>query len=271
MAKRAKAKGGVKRGSAKTARKTSSAPNKKVKARKKKATAKKTSARKTGGKTRAAKRAVPAASGRKKAAPTKNKSTTKKKSAAKKKSAVTSAPKTKKRLARAAAATKRGPAKKTSGRTKLSVSPPGPPAGSQDPIQSPQERPLPKTHLSDEELHEFRQLLLARRHELAGDVTNLSRGAKNTKAETGSDHSAMPIHMADLGTDNWEHEFTLGLIANEQNRIREIDDALVRIDDKTYGICLGTRKRISRARLRAKPWAKYCIDYARAREEGRAR
>ncbi len=80
----------------------------------------------------------------------------------------------------------------------------------------------------------------------------------------------MPIHMADLGSDNWEHEFTLGLIANEQNRIREIDDALVRIENRSYGVCVATRKRIRKARLRAKPWAKYCIDYAKAREEGRA-
>ena len=80
----------------------------------------------------------------------------------------------------------------------------------------------------------------------------------------------MPIHMADLGTDNWEQEFTLGLIANERDRIRDIDEALARIENKTYGICIATRKRISRARLRAKPWAKYCIEYARALEEGRA-
>ncbi|UCC28832.1 MAG: TraR/DksA C4-type zinc finger protein [Phycisphaerales bacterium] len=80
----------------------------------------------------------------------------------------------------------------------------------------------------------------------------------------------MPIHMADLGSDNWEKEFTLGLIASEQALVREIDEALERIENKTYGICLATRKRISKARLRAKPWAKYCIEYARAREEGRA-
>ena len=129
---------------------------------------------------------------------------------------------------------------------------------------------LPKTYLTDEDLERFKELLLAKRRELAGDVTNLSREVSNEKAQTGSDHSAMPIHMADLGTDNWEQEFTLGLIANERDRIRDIDEALARIENKTYGICIATRKRISRARLRAKPWAKYCIEYARALEEGRA-
>ena len=80
----------------------------------------------------------------------------------------------------------------------------------------------------------------------------------------------MPIHMADLGTDAWEQDFTLGLIANEKALVREIDEALERIADKTYGICVATDQPITRERLRAKPWAKYCIEYARLREEGRA-
>ncbi len=78
------------------------------------------------------------------------------------------------------------------------------------------------------------------------------------------------MHMADVGTDNWEQEFTFGLIENEQDRIREIDAALKRIQNKTYGVCQATHVPISLARLEAKPWAKYCIEYARAREEGRA-
>ena len=164
---------------------------------------------------------------------------------------------------------KRG-APKRSASISSSRSRPIQPAASEQDTQAPQEPALPKTYLSDEELLTFRDLLLDRRRELAGDVTNLSHEVINRKAQAGSAHSAMPIHMADLGTDNWEQEFTLGLIANERDRIRDIDEALARIDNKTYGICLATHKRISRARLRAKPWAKYCIEYARAREEGRA-
>jgi len=127
-----------------------------------------------------------------------------------------------------------------------------------------------KTYLTAKELREFRDLLMAKRAELTGDMTHLTDGMSNRKGENGGQQSSMPIHMADLGSDNWEYEFTLGLIANERQRIREIDEALARIDDKTYGICVATNKQITKARLRAKPWAKYCIDYARAREEGRA-
>ena len=145
-------------------------------------------------------------------------------------------------------------------------------ATAQDPIQFPElDRRVPKTHLKAKELREYRTLLRNKRAELAGDVQHLSTEVSNRSSDgSGGDHSAMPIHMADLGTDNWEKEFTMGLIANERDRIRDIDEALERIDAKTYGTCLATHRPISTARLRAKPWAKYCIDFARAREEGRA-
>lgn len=129
---------------------------------------------------------------------------------------------------------------------------------------------LPKTKLTDKQLEEFKNLLLAKRRELTGDVRNLTQDALGRNRQDASgDLSSMPIHMADLGSDNWEQEFTLGLIANEQQLVREIDQALARIEDRTYGICMGTGKPIKLARLRAKPWAKYCIEYARQRELGR--
>ncbi len=131
--------------------------------------------------------------------------------------------------------------------------------------------PLPKTRLSSAQLQEFRQLLLDKRQELVGDVDNLTNEAlRRSRSEAAGDLSSMPIHMADIGSDNWEQEFTLGLINNERTLLKEIDDALHRIDDRTYGVCMATHKPITIARLRAKPWAKYTIEYARLREQGRA-
>jgi DnaK suppressor protein len=127
-----------------------------------------------------------------------------------------------------------------------------------------------KTRLTAKQLREFKQLLLQKRAELAGDVTHLADEVVNRTGRGPNEHTSMPIHMADVGSDNWEKEFTLGLIASEHALIREIDEALARISNRTYGVCLATHKNISVARLRAKPWAKYCIEYARARDEGRA-
>jgi RNA polymerase-binding protein DksA len=134
------------------------------------------------------------------------------------------------------------------------------------------DQPLPKSQLSRKELGEFRQLLLAKRAELLGDVTNLTNEAlKRNRQEASGDLSNMPIHMADIGTDNWEQEFTIGLLEQEKSILREIDEALERIDNGTYGICLATHKPISLARLRATPWAKYSIQYARMKERERYR
>jgi len=91
---------------------------------------------------------------------------------------------------------------------------------------------------------------------------------RKTRQSSTGDLSNMPIHMADLGSDNFEQEFTLGLIESERQILREIDEALARIENGTYGICLATGRPISKARLKAKPWAKYCIEYAKRLERG---
>ena len=129
---------------------------------------------------------------------------------------------------------------------------------------------MPKTRLSDAHLNNFRQMLLAKRAELLGDVQNLAADAlRRNRRDASGDLSSMPIHMADIGSDNWEQEFTLGLIANERELVREIDEALARIESRTYGVCQATHKPITLARLRAKPWARYTIEHARQREAGR--
>jgi DnaK suppressor protein len=124
--------------------------------------------------------------------------------------------------------------------------------------------------LNQRDLEMFKQMLLEKRAELVGDVNTLHGEAsrRNQRDATGN-LSSMPIHMADLGTDNYELEFTLGLIEGERAVIREIDEALERIDNGTYGICAATGKAIGKARLKAKPWAKFSYEYTLAQEQGR--
>lgn len=120
-----------------------------------------------------------------------------------------------------------------------------------------------KTRLDKKGLDEFRQMLLEKRRTLRSDLSEMEGEATS---RSGGNLSSMPTHMADMGTDNFEHEFTLGLLESEQALLREIDAALQRIDDRTYGVCLGTGEHIPKARLRAKPWAKYTVDFARKLE-----
>jgi RNA polymerase-binding protein DksA len=123
--------------------------------------------------------------------------------------------------------------------------------------------------MSAAEAKHFRELLLQKRREILKNVTEFEDEAlRKSRLDATGDLSCMPIHMADLGTDNYEQEFALGLMDSERKLLREIDRALGRIEKKTYGICEGTGKPIPKARLEAQPWARYCVEYARMLEQG---
>ncbi len=119
--------------------------------------------------------------------------------------------------------------------------------------------------LKSAEIRKFKQLLLAKRNEILGNVISME---DETLRKLRSDLSNMPIHMADIGTDNFDQEFTLGLMDSERKLIKEIDEALQRIEDGTYGICEGSGEPIPKARLEAIPWARYCVEYASLLEKG---
>ncbi len=130
-------------------------------------------------------------------------------------------------------------------------------------------RPLRKSPLSKSELEEFRKMLLEKRRAILGDMTGMEAETfRSNRQDRSGDLSNIPIHPADVGTDNFEQEFTLGLLESERTLLREIDEALERIKQGTYGVCVGTGQPIDKARLRARPWAKYCIEYARLLEKG---
>ncbi len=103
--------------------------------------------------------------------------------------------------------------------------------------------------------------------EIVGDMSSMEREALRS---SGSNLSNLPLHMADMGTDNYEQEFTLGLMEKDRKLLRDLNDGLAKIQNGTFGICEGTGKPISKARLEAQPWARYSIEYAR-KLEGRLR
>jgi DnaK suppressor protein len=130
----------------------------------------------------------------------------------------------------------------------------------------------PKTRLSAADLEHYRQLLLQKRKEILGNVSEIEGEAlRKSRLDASGDLSSMPIHMADLGTDNFEQEFSLELMDSERRLLTQIEEALARISAGTYGICEGTGKPISKARLEAQPWARYSVEYAKMIEQGRVR
>ena len=114
------------------------------------------------------------------------------------------------------------------------------------------------------ELDSYRDLLVSLRSRLNGDVTHLADEAlRSTGGEASGSLSNAPLHMADLGTDNFEQEFTLGLMQNQAQALKEIDDALERVRRGTFGRCEECHKEVPRARLRALPYTRHCVDCAR--------
>ena len=121
-----------------------------------------------------------------------------------------------------------------------------------------------KTRLSAKELNEYKQILLEARAELIARVTGLEDEALRS---SGGNLSNMPLHMADIGTDTFDQDLAIGMAETERELLREIDEALDRVVAKTYGVCQLTGKPIPKARLDAKPWAKYTVEAARQIEK----
>jgi DnaK suppressor protein len=114
----------------------------------------------------------------------------------------------------------------------------------------------------------YRERLLKLRGRLRGDVTTLADAAlKKTRAQAAGDLSSMPIHMADMGTDNFEQEFTLSLMQAEGGTLELIEAALERIEDGVYGSCDECSGLIKKSRLNAIPYTSLCIKCAEQFEQ----
>lgn len=127
--------------------------------------------------------------------------------------------------------------------------------------------------LNENEIGTYRQLLLAIRARLRGEMEQLTSEALD-RADIGME-SRSPTHMADMGTDSFEQDFTLRFAESDAVVIEEINDALDRIKQGTYGLCeqclsdgkSANKASIAKTRLKAIPYTRYCIECERKREE----
>jgi DnaK suppressor protein len=126
--------------------------------------------------------------------------------------------------------------------------------------------------LKKTELAEFRSALLLLQARIRGDVQQLTREALDRNESGGESKS--PTHIAELGTQTFEQDFSLRVAESDQDVLAEIDAALKRIDAGTFGACLScleegktpTKALIPKARLKAIPYAKNCVECERKRE-----
>lgn len=114
------------------------------------------------------------------------------------------------------------------------------------------------------DLDSYQKTLLSLRTRLTGNISRLADEAFRTNGnETSGNLSHAPLHIADLGSDSFEQEFTLSLMQNEEQVLEEIGEALERIAQGTFGKCEECQAAITKGRLQALPYTRYCVKCAR--------
>jgi len=123
--------------------------------------------------------------------------------------------------------------------------------------------------MNTEDSKPYRKRLIALRARLRGDVSQMTDAVlEKTLMQANGGLSAMPTHMADIGTDNFEREFTLTLMESKDRALEQIEEALERIEDGIYGVCENCNAKIRKARLNAIPYAILCVRCASRIELG---
>ena len=112
--------------------------------------------------------------------------------------------------------------------------------------------------MNKRELQKFEKLLLKERARLVSEVQQLEEeNLGESEKPLGEDMTS----FAEVGTESWDRETALRVAGTESEIVRDIDDALERIKNGTYGVCEGTNKPIPKARLEVFPWARYTVEY----------
>ena len=121
--------------------------------------------------------------------------------------------------------------------------------------------------LNREQIKQFRQLLITERAKFVEEIKSIAKDASKSPREASGDLSAYTVHMADMAADTYERELSMNIASSEQEVLYQIDDALKRLDDGSYGICQQCNQPISMSRLKAVPYASMCISCQRVKEQ----
>jgi RNA polymerase-binding protein DksA len=114
------------------------------------------------------------------------------------------------------------------------------------------------------EIAHFQKQLFALMDRLGREQTQLrDEAVQGSGGEASGGISNVPLHLGDLGSHEAEEDVTLGLLENEESLMKEINEALTRIDQNTFGVCERCRKEIGKERLQAIPYARHCAACAR--------
>lgn len=124
-----------------------------------------------------------------------------------------------------------------------------------------------KGKFSKKDLNYFKNLILKIKEEIIDGLKHSEDTLKKSPREASGDISGYAFHMADLATDTYDREFSLDLASNERQLLYEIDEALKRIEDGTFGTCEVCKSTINKKRLKAIPYTHLCLKCQEAKEK----
>jgi len=113
----------------------------------------------------------------------------------------------------------------------------------------------------DKKLARSREALLDHRKEIFDLLENDRKAGQEAGTQDVDD-------IVDRANNSYSREFLFSLTGGETEQLRLIDEAITRIDEGTYGVCLNCGEAIGEPRLKAVPWARYCVDCQEKAEQG---
>ncbi|MCG3176368.1 MAG: RNA polymerase-binding transcription factor DksA [Candidatus Omnitrophica bacterium] len=125
--------------------------------------------------------------------------------------------------------------------------------------------------MDKKELKAYKELLLKRKSELERGIEHISQDNLKTSKEASGDLSSYSLHMADMASDNYDREFSLGLADKERGTLNRIETALEKIEGGSFGECEACGKKISKVRLKVVPYAELCVPCQEAQEKKKKR
>lgn len=125
-----------------------------------------------------------------------------------------------------------------------------------------------KKKFNKKELAVFKKIILKKKDEILEQIDHISKDTlKKSQKDASGDISGYTFHMADVATDTYDREFSLGLVSSERDAVYELDDALKRIEEGVFGICEICKLPITKIRLKAVPQARLCVKCQEKKEK----
>ncbi len=117
------------------------------------------------------------------------------------------------------------------------------------------------------DLDVFKKLLAKKKEDIIEGIKHISEDTlKKSPKDASGDISGYTYHMADVATDTYDREFSLGLVSSDRELLYELDDAVKRIEDGSFGVCEECKCLIAKIRLKAVPHARLCVKCQEKRE-----